>query len=119
MARRVLVVEDEASLQLLIKDNLEMEGLDVVCASTGRAALELAWKALPDVALVDIGLPDMTGWDVCERLRADFRTKNVVLVIVSAESRGVVTSKLAALKLRHFVSKPYDPIAVGQLVKSL
>ena len=117
--KKVLIVEDQPNLRLLLKDNLELDGMEVVCASTGGEALELAWKSNPSVAVVDIGLPDIPGWEVCRRLRADDRTKDIELVILTAESRAKVADKLEALSLKHFVSKPYDPIAVGRMIKEL
>lgn len=119
MTRRVLIVEDEDSLLLLLKDILVMEGLECLTAATGKAALEIAWKKCPELAIVDIGLPDISGWEVCRRLREDFRTSTIKILVLSAQAGSRDTPLMRELGINHFVRKPYDPEKIGSLVKSM
>ena len=63
MAMKILIVDDHESLRILLRDNLELEGFEVAAASSGVEALEMAGNFGPDIAIVDIGLPDIPGWD--------------------------------------------------------
>ena len=67
---RVLTVEDEPDLRLILQDNLEFEGYEVLSASTGEEGLDLAMAKQPDLVLLDLLLPRMSGYEVCRRLRA-------------------------------------------------
>src|SRR5262249_4269764 len=107
MTRRILIVEDEESLLVLLRDILEMEGFECLTAGTGKAALDIAWKKCPELAIVDIGLPDVSGWEVCRRLREDFRTSAIKIIVLSAQTGSRDTPLMKQLGVNHFVRKPY------------
>lgn len=117
MARNVLVVDDQQYIRILLKDNLEFDHFTTRCASKGRDALDLAEAAPPDLAIVDIGLPDISGWDVCRELRR--RQPKLQIVLLSATPKEAARGKMEELGLVHFVAKPYDPISLSELVKRL
>ncbi|OGS27590.1 MAG: hypothetical protein A3J70_06190 [Elusimicrobia bacterium RIFCSPHIGHO2_02_FULL_61_10] len=119
MKRKILIVDDEEYLRILLKDNLEIEGFEVIATATGKEALEVAWKVLPDLAIIDIGLPDINGWEVCQRLQQDFRTADLPLVILTAEASGKVTAQMKELGLKHYVPKPYHPIDIVGFLKKI
>jgi DNA-binding NarL/FixJ family response regulator len=78
---RILIVDDHPSWRACARETLEAEGFDVVGeAETGAAALEAAARLRPDVVLLDVQLPDMTGFDVAARLSANGEGQAVVLV---------------------------------------
>src|SRR6476661_8286359 len=70
MLPRVLVVEDDGDLRRLLRRGLEEEGFEVMQASLGRDAVRLAEETTPELLVVDIGLPDADGRDVCQAIRA-------------------------------------------------
>lgn len=119
MKNKILIVDDEEYLRELLRTNLEVEDFEVVSASTGQEALDLAWKVLPDLAIVDVGLPDMNGWEVCRRLQQDFRSADLPLVILTAEASGKVLAQMKELGLKHYVAKPYHPIDIVTFLKEL
>src|SRR5579863_7523597 len=119
MVNRILIVEDEESLLRMLRDSLDMESFAVFTASNGKAALDLAWKKCPELAIVDISLPDMSGWEVCRRLRDDFRTSSVKILVLSAQGGSADTPLMKHLGINHFVRKPFDPGKIGSLVRSL
>ncbi|MBI4375937.1 MAG: response regulator [Elusimicrobia bacterium] len=116
---KILIVDDEEYLRILLRDNLELEDFEVVAASTGKEAIEMAWKTCPDLAIIDIGLPDMTGWEVCRRLKEDFRSADLPIVILTAETAGKVGAQMKELGITHHIAKPYHPIEIITFLKDL
>jgi diguanylate cyclase (GGDEF)-like protein len=108
MANRVLVAEDDASTRDLIDLALQEAGYDRILAADGRAALERARADRPDLVLLDVGMPVMTGDEVHRELRRDPRTRYIPVVFVTAKR---TTAEMAA-RLRNgaddFVAKPFD-----------
>ncbi len=103
---RILLVDDEPSIQRSLTPLLRSRGYDVDVAGTGRDALALASDHPPDLVVLDLGLPDIEGTEVCRRLRA---TSAVPIIILSA--RGNERDKVAALDLGadDYVTKPFGP----------
>ena len=103
--KRILVVEDDAALARVVYDNLAIEGFDVRHAANGEAAIRTAAEFHPDLVLLDIMLPDTTGFDLCGTLR---RRGAAALIIMTA--RGQKTDKLRGLDLGadDYVTKPFD-----------
>jgi diguanylate cyclase (GGDEF)-like protein len=108
MANRVLVADDDPSTRALIDVALQDAGYDCVLAADGKAALEKARTTRPDLVLLDVGMPLMTGDEVHRELRRDPRTRYIPVVFVTAKG---ATADLAA-RLRNgaddFVAKPFD-----------
>ena len=104
-ARRVLIVEDEASLADSIRYNLEREGYEVDVAYDGRDALQQARREPPDLVLLDLMLPEMAGLDVCRALRAE---SSVPIIIVTA--KDAEADKVAGLEVGadDYVTKPFS-----------
>jgi DNA-binding response OmpR family regulator len=104
-AKRILVVEDDAALARVVYDNLAIEGFDVRHAGSGDEAVRIAAEFHPDLVLLDIMLPDTTGFDVCGTLR---RRGAAALIIMTA--RGQKSDKLRGLDLGadDYVTKPFD-----------
>jgi two-component system KDP operon response regulator KdpE len=105
-AARILLVDDEASIQRAVAPLLESRGYEVDVAGTGGAALKAAIEQMPDLIVLDLALPDMPGTEVCRQIRA--RSK-VPIVVLSA--RGGETDKVNALDLGadDYVTKPFGP----------
>ena len=103
---RILLVDDEIAIQRAVGPLLRSRGYDVDVAGTGVAALKLADDRPPDLVVLDLGLPDIEGTEVCRRLR---RTSKVPIVVLSA--RGAEADKVNALDLGadDYVTKPFGP----------
>jgi two-component system, OmpR family, KDP operon response regulator KdpE len=103
---RILLVDDELSIQRTLAPLLRSRGYDVEVAGTGADALRLAAEHPPDLIVLDLGLPDLEGSEVCRRIRA---TETMPIIILSA--RGNEADKVAALDLGadDYVTKPFGP----------
>jgi len=106
---RVLVVEDEADLQELLRFNLERDGFEVHAADTGEQAVKIASAEQPDLILLDLMLPRMDGLDVCRRLKADPALSRVPIIMVTA--KGEDADVVAGLELGadDYITKPFSP----------
>lgn len=108
MRSRVLVADDDASTRALINMALQEAGYDCILASDGRAALEQARTMRPDLVVLDVGMPFLSGDEVHRELRRDPRTRYIPVVIVTAKG----TTADVATRLRNgaddYVGKPFD-----------
>jgi two-component system KDP operon response regulator KdpE len=103
---RVLLVDDEVSIQRAVAPLLRSRGYEVEVAENGTNALAIISRNPPDLVVLDLGLPDIDGTEVCRRIRA---TSNMPIVVLSA--RGGEADKVAALDLGadDYVTKPFGP----------
>jgi CheY-like chemotaxis protein len=115
----VLAVDDDQVIRGLLQVNLEMEGHDVVTAVDGRDALAKVAEHHPDLILLDIMMPHVSGWDVLEQLKADPATADIPVVFLSARAMEADIRKGQALGVDRYVTKPFDPIDLMDLVSEL
>ncbi|MDY6892311.1 MAG: response regulator transcription factor [Chloroflexota bacterium] len=107
MARnKVLVVDDEKKIVDIVKAYLEKDGYKVVVAYDGREALTMARSQSPDLIILDLMLPEVSGWDVCRTLRAESKVPIIMLT-----ARDEDTDKIVGLELGadDYVTKPFNP----------
>ena len=105
-AARILLVDDEVSIQRAVAPLLRSRGYDVDVAGTGAAALKMATEHPPDLIVLDLGLPDLEGTEVTRRIRNDSKAPIIIL-----SARGAEQDKVAALDLGadDYVTKPFSP----------
>ncbi|WP_369249198.1 response regulator [Streptomyces sp. R41] len=115
---RVLVVDDNKVIRQLIRVNLELEGLEVVTAADGAECLDIVHQVRPDVVTLDVVMPRLDGLRTAARLRADPRTRNLPLAIVSACTQYEVESGLD-VGVDAFLAKPFEPAELVRLVRQL
>lgn len=106
MTWRVLIVEDEPELQMVLRDNLEIEGYVVLSAESGELGVELALKERPDVVILDLTLPKMSGHAVCRTLRAKrLDTRIIMLTVHDTEADRIAGLDCGA---DDYVGKPFS-----------
>ena len=116
MARTILVVDDETTLRETLVDALEAEGFRVVSAADGREALTRFRADRPDLVLLDIMLPELSGVEVCRIIRAESGVPIVMLTAKDSELDKVVGLELGA---DDYVTKPFSPRELVARVRSV
>ncbi|MFD0305073.1 response regulator [Streptomyces sp. NPDC127119] len=114
----MLVVDDNKVIRQLIRVNLELEGFEVVTAADGVECLDVIHQVRPDVVTLDVVMPRLDGLRTAARLRADPRTRNLPLAIISACTQYEVESGLG-VGVDAFLSKPFEPADLVRLVRQL
>src|ERR1051326_5129297 len=108
-AQRILVVDDEADITALVAYHLAKEGYRVATASTGPEALKAAGSAPPDLIVLDLMLPGVSGYDVLQELRRQPETREVGVILLTARKEEVDRVKGLALGADDYVVKPFSP----------
>jgi two-component system catabolic regulation response regulator CreB len=113
---RILIVEDEPSIADTIQFPLETDGCVTECCGTGGEAIELLEKERFDLVVLDVGLPDMTGFEVCRRIRA---TSNVPILFLTARSEEI--DRVVGLEIGgdDYVSKPFRPRELSARIRAI
>ena len=119
MAANILLVEDEPAIQELIAFNLTQAGHHVMRADSVEAAQGIVRNALPDLILLDWMLPGVSGIDYAKRLRADERTKQIPLIMLTARSDE--SDKIAGLETGadDYITKPFSPRELQARIKAV
>ncbi len=115
---KILIVDDVPTNLDLLSDYLEEAGFRVFIATNGEAALEEATQLLPDLILLDIMMPGIDGYEVCKRLKAIEKTKDIPVVFISAVSEAMDNAKAFDLGAADYITKPFHPAAIKARVKN-
>ncbi len=117
--RTVLVADDDPDLLLLMTRRLTKAGYHVIGATDGQQALDLVEQFLPQMAVLDVVMPKLTGIEVLVRLRADPATHNMLIMLVSAGFKGAVDEAGTPAGADVYFRKPFLPGELGKRVKAL
>ena len=115
--KKILVVDDEPHIVNLVRLTLSGERYDVYSAYSGKEAIQLAKQIDPDLIILDIMMPNMDGYQVCEELRKDKKTVNTPIMILSAKSQLVDKFKSINVGADDYIVKPFDPEELMKRVK--
>jgi len=107
--KKVLVVDDEIHIVHVVTIKLRNNGYDVVSASDGAEAYELACSEKPDIVVTDYQMPVMSGLELIEKLRATPQTADVPVIMLTARSFAVEEQQKQQLKISKCLSKPFSP----------
>jgi DNA-binding response OmpR family regulator len=114
--RKILVVEDEAAISSALSEALEREGFATVVSRTAGESIELARRASPDLVLLDLMLPDGSGFDVCRELRRDSAVPIIMLTARGEEAERVIGLELGA---DDYVVKPFSAREVVARIRAV
>lgn len=116
---RILVADDDADILRLISHRLSHRGYEVITAQNGDDALALAITEAPDAAILDGIMPGMEGHKVCARLRADNRTRDIPVVLLTAKAGDADQREAAKAGANAFVEKPFAIDELDQRLREL
>jgi two-component system, OmpR family, response regulator VicR len=116
-AKRILCIEDEPDMIDLIRLILARHGYDFDSAPGGEEGLRKVRETLPDLVLLDLMMPDMDGWEVYQQIKADEKTRETPVIIVTAKAQKIdKVLGLQIAKVDDYIAKPFSP---AELVESV
>jgi len=117
---KILLVEDDEDISRIIQASLAMFGQHtVVVASNGPEALELAGQCEADCILLDAMMPEMDGYEVCQRLKADAKTSSIPVIFMTAQQVEKEIQRALALGAVGYLTKPFDPLTLGDQIQAI
>jgi DNA-binding response OmpR family regulator len=119
MPKEILIVDDEPSIVVPIQFLMEQQGYTVMVAENGEGALDIIYKYKPDLILLDIMLPRIDGYEVCEIVRLDPRYRDIKIIFLTAKGREVEIAKGLALGADAYITKPFSNTELVSKVKKL
>lgn len=119
MSYKILVVDDEPNIVLPLQFLMEQNNYNVDVASSGEEAIEKIMQFKPDLILLDIMLPGIDGYEVCEIVRLKPEWRNIKIIFLTAKGRDVDIAKGMVLGADAYISKPFSNTEVVDTVKAL
>jgi DNA-binding response OmpR family regulator len=119
MAKKILIADDEQNIVISIEFLLRREGFEVLVAGDGEEALAKVRAEKPDLILLDIMMPKMNGFDVCQALRADPELAGVRVLMLTAKGRETEVSKGLGLGADAYMTKPFSTKELVAQVRTL
>jgi len=117
--RRILVADDEVYIVHILEFSLSMEGYEVVSANNGVAALEVIEKEMPDLVVLDVMMPGLSGHEVCRRLRTDPRTRHIPIIFLTAKDSPAERDEGLELGANAYITKPFGPRKLIEAIEGL
>ena len=120
MTKKILIADDEQPLRLLVRATLEDESgeerYEIIEAADGNEALEMARRERPELILLDIAMPGLTGLEVCKMLKGDPATSDLMIVMLTAKGQQSDRERGLAAGADDYFAKPFSPLELLQLV---
>ncbi len=117
MSATILVAEDELDIRELIGFSLELNGYTVIQVPNGEAAVQQAIEHLPDLIMLDVRMPKMTGFEACTRLKATPATQHIPVIFLSAKGQETEIRQGTELGAEAYILKPFAPDELVEQVK--
>ena len=119
MNEKILIVEDEEDLRKALEIRLKQSNFRVIMSKDGGDGLKKAKEELPDLIILDVVLPKMSGFEVCRRLKADPKYKHISVIMLSIKSSEDAVKKGYENGANEYITKPFDWSFILEKVKSL
>ncbi len=116
--KKILVIDDLPENVFLLQDRLESEGYEVITAYEGKSGLNKAISEQPDLILLDIMMPDITGLDVCKKLVSNEETAHIPIILVTAKIEAEDTKEGLEAGAFDYIKKPFNRVELLARVKS-
>ena len=116
---KILIAEDEPDIRDLVAFTLRFAGHEVVAVANGAEVVQAAPQEMPDLILMDVRMPQMTGYEACEKIKADPRVKDIPVVFLSAKGQDSEIQAGLAAGATDYLLKPFGPMELTDKVKEL
>lgn len=117
--KTILVAEDERDIRELITFTLRYHGFDVITADNGEQAVQLAAEKLPDLLLLDVRMPRLTGYEVCQQLKQREDTRHIPVVFLSAKGQEAEILQGQQAGAVDYILKPFSPQELAARLQAL
>lgn len=112
MNKRILIVDDEPHIRLLLEqtlEDLEDEGVEILTASNGEDALEIIKEQKPDLVFLDVMMPKMNGFEVCNTVKNELGRQDIYIIMLTAKGQEFDKQKGNEVGANLYMTKPFDP----------
>ena len=112
MSKKILIVDDEDHLRMLIEqtlEDLEDEGVELLTAANGQEALDLIIDEKPNLVFLDVMMPKMNGIEVCRKVKQELKIEGVFIIILTAKGQELDKQKGKDVEADIYMTKPFDP----------
>ena len=116
---RILIAEDEPDIRELVAFTLRFAGHEVTTTANGEEALHQASQIMPDIIIMDVRMPKMTGYDACRAMKADNTLKNIPVVFLSAKGQDAEIQTGLDAGAEEYLLKPFAPTQLAERVKAI
>lgn len=116
--KKILIIDDLPENAFILQDRLEGEGYEVITAYNGKTGMEKAYATLPDLILLDVMMPDTTGFEVCRILVNDPKTKHIPIILVTAKANAEDTKEGFEAGAFDYIKKPFNRVELLARVNS-
>ena len=116
---KILIAEDERDIRDLITFTLRYHNYDVVAASNGEEGLEMARREVPDLIIMDVRMPKMTGYEACKHIKADPALQHIPVVFLSAKGQEAEVQTGLEAGATDYILKPFAPDQLAKRVAEL
>lgn len=118
-APKILIAEDEKDIRELLVIALEINNYTVIAVANGEMAVQQARQELPDLILLDVRMPKLTGYEACQALKQDPTTRDIPVVFLSAKGQETEIQRGEDLGAEAYILKPFAPDALNKTVKKI
>lgn len=112
MKKKILIVDDEAHIRMLIEqtlEDLEDDGVEFFMADNGQSALDLIQSERPNLVFLDVMMPKMNGMDVCRKVKQELALEEVFIILLTAKGQELDKQKGQEVGANVYMTKPFDP----------
>jgi len=122
MNKKIIIIDDDIHIRSLLEQTLEEfedEGIEILSAGNGQEGLELIKKTVPQIVFLDIMMPKMNGYQVCEQVKKDPNLKSIHIILLTAKGQKIDKEQGEESGANEYMTKPFDPDLIVKRVKEL
>ncbi len=122
MSKKILIVDDEMKMRMLLKETLESledKGVELLLAENGKDAIESIRAEKPELVILDVIMPGMDGFEVCNTIKNELGMKDVYVLMLTTEGQEFNRQKSIEVGTDFFMTKPFDPDEMSQKVAKI